>query len=226
MRSVVSDSHAIGTRVGCFMVGGVRRMPPSLRHQIQELLRMRGTPARLANGGPAEAPRGVVEPPPQLVEVRVASSQDVGASPPTRVAEAGHQTRDATPSGVAATHPRPDEAMNQAATSSSTIVSSGGEHAKGPPSRERFRCLMSRDQEDAQSHALCRCPELWSTRKAAQVAREMVTTTTLNANVELPKEQRAQRAQRAQREHLTWEVPFNSRIKLPEERQIKLPEEH
>ena len=213
-RSVASDSHVIGTRVGCFMVRGVRRMPPSLRHQIQELLRMRGTPARLAHGGPAEAPRGVVEPPPQLVEVRAASSQDVGASPPTRVAEAGHQTRDTTPSGVAAAHPRPDEAMNQAATSSSTIVSSGGEHAKGPPSRERFRCLMSRDQEDAQSHALCRCPELWSTRKAAQVAREMDTTTTLNANVELPKEQRAQRAQR---EHLTWEVPFNSRIKLLEE---------
>ena len=45
---------------GCFLVRGVRRMPPSARHQVQVLLSMRGTPARLAHGGPTE-PRGVVE---------------------------------------------------------------------------------------------------------------------------------------------------------------------
>ena len=97
-------------------------MPPTSRNQIQELLSMRGTPARLAHGGPAEAPRGVVEPQPPTVEVRAASSQDVETAPPT----------DTTPSGAAAAHPRPDEAMNQAATSSSAIVSRGGEHAKRP----------------------------------------------------------------------------------------------
>ena len=52
---------------------------------------------------------------------------------------------------------------------------------------------MSKDQEDAQSHAFCRCPVLWSARKDAQVAREMDTATTHNANVELRKEQPAQR---------------------------------
>ena len=49
-------------------------MSPSLRHQIQEFLCMRGTPPRLAHGGPAEAPRGVVEPQPPPAEVRAASS--------------------------------------------------------------------------------------------------------------------------------------------------------
>ena len=60
-----------------------------------------------------------------------------------------------------------------------------------PPSMGRFRCLKSRDQEDAQSHPFCRCPVLWSTRKGAQVAREMDTTGTHNGNVELRTEQRA-----------------------------------
>ena len=98
-------------------------MPPSTRHQVQELLSMRGTPARLAHGGPAEAPRGVVEPPP--VAARAGRSQGGGVVPPTTVVEAAPQTR-TTPSGAQ------DEAMNQAATSSSAIVSRGGEHAKRP----------------------------------------------------------------------------------------------
>ena len=58
VRSVASDSHVIGTLIGCFLV---RRMRPSARNQVQVLLSMRGTPARLAHSGPTE-PRGVVEP--------------------------------------------------------------------------------------------------------------------------------------------------------------------
>ena len=208
-RSVASDSHVIGTRAGCFMVRSVRRMPPSSRHQ-------RGTPARLAHGGTAEAPRVVAEPPPPLVETRAGSPQDAGAVPPTRVAEATPYTRETTPSGAAAAQPTPDEPTNQATTSSSAIVSSGGDHPKrpaDPSSRERFRCLKSRDQEDAQSHVYCRCPALWSIRKDAQVAREMDTTTTHNVNVELPREQPS---------HLTWEVPFKPEVTLPEEQQAHL----
>ena len=56
-RSVASDSHVIWTRLGCLLVRGVRRMPPSARHQVQVLLSVRGTPSCLAHGGPAE-PRG------------------------------------------------------------------------------------------------------------------------------------------------------------------------
>ena len=46
----------------------------------------------------------------------------------------------------------------------------------------------------------------WSTRKDAQDAGEMVTITTQNANVELPKEQPVHRTWEVQ--HLGWEVPF------------------
>ena len=119
------DSRVIGTRFGCFLMRGARRMPPSARHQVQVLLSMRGTPARLAHGGPAE-PRGVVEPTPPLVEP--SGSRNVEAGPPTRV----HQTRQATRSRAAAAQTTPDGPMHQAASSSSAIVSSGGEHAKRP----------------------------------------------------------------------------------------------
>ena len=68
-----------------------------------------------------------------------------------------------------------------------------------PPSRGRFRCLKSRDQEDVQSHAFCQCPVQWSTRKEAHDAGEMVTITMHNANVELPTVQPV---------HLVWDVPF------------------
>ena len=82
-----------------------------------------------------------------------------------------------------------------------------------PPSRRRVRCLKSGDQEDAQSQAFCLCPVLCGTRKGAQVAREMDTTTTHNVNVELRTEQRG---------HLTWEVPIKLKVKLPEEQQAHL----
>ena len=98
-RSVASDGHVIGTRFGCFLVRGVRRMPPSARHQVQVLLSMRGTPARLAHGGPAEL-RSVVEPPPPIA--KPSGSRDVGAGLPTRVEEAVLQTRQPTPSEAAA----------------------------------------------------------------------------------------------------------------------------
>ena len=62
------------------------------------------------------------------------------AAPPTRVAEAALQPRQTTtsgaagaqttPSGAADAQPTPDEPMNQAKTSSSTIV--GGEQVKRP----------------------------------------------------------------------------------------------
>ena len=128
-RSVASGSHVIGTRFGCFLVRGVRRMPPTARHQVHVLLSMRGTPARLAHGGPAEA-RGDVEPPPPPVEP--SGSRNVEAGPPTRVEEAVPQTRQPTPSGAAAAQTTPDVQMHQAASSSSAIVSSGGERAKRP----------------------------------------------------------------------------------------------
>ena len=117
-------------------------MPPSARHQVLVLLSMRGTPARLAHGGPAE-PRGVVEP-------REESSRNVEARTRTRVEEAVFRTRQPTPSGAAAAQKTPDVPMHQAASSSSAIVSSGGEHAKrlaDPTVEVKFRCLQARDQE-------------------------------------------------------------------------------
>ena len=123
-RSVASDSDVIGTRVGCFLVRGVRRMPPSARHQLQVLFSMRGTPSRLAHGGQAE-PRGVVGPPP----VEPSGSGNVEADSPTFVEEAVHQTTQATPSGAAAEQTATPNVPMQQATSSA-IVSSGGEHTK------------------------------------------------------------------------------------------------
>ena len=37
-RSVASDCHVIGTRLGCFVVRGVRRLPPSARNQVEGAL--------------------------------------------------------------------------------------------------------------------------------------------------------------------------------------------
>ena len=76
----------------------------------------------------AEAPRDVVA---HLAAARAGSSQDAEAVPATRVTEVVLQTRDMTQSGsAAAQQPTQDESLNQAATSSSAFVSSGGEHAK------------------------------------------------------------------------------------------------
>ena len=125
---MASDTHVIGTRFGCFLVRSVRRMPPSARHQVQVLLTMRETPPRLAHGGPAE-PRGVVEPPPPPVEA--SRSRNVEAGSPTNVEKNAPQTTQVTPSGAAAAQTTtPNVPTHQATSSSSAIVSSGGEHVK------------------------------------------------------------------------------------------------
>ena len=174
-------------------------MPPNERHQVQVLLSMRGTPSRLAHGGPAE---------PRDVPVEPSASRNVETRSPTRVEETVPQTTQATPSGAqTAQTATPNVPMRQATSSSSAIVSSGGEHAKrsaDPPVEGRFRCLKSRNQEDVQSHTFCQCPVSWSTRKDAVDAGEMVTITTHNANVELPIEQQL---------HLTEEVKTNVELK-------------
>ena len=127
-KSVASDTRVIGTPFGCFLVRGVRRMPPSARHQVQVLLTMRETPPRLAHGGPAE-PRSGVEPPPPPVEAN--GSRNVEAGSPTNVEEAAPQTTQITPSGAAAAQTTtPNGPTHQATSSSSAIVSSGGEHVK------------------------------------------------------------------------------------------------
>ena len=124
--SVASDSHVIGTRVGCFLVRGVRRMPPSARHQGQVLLSMRGTPARLAHGGPADEPRVLWK------NHRHQWNQEGAAHKTWRP---GHRQESPKPCPKGEKHqtqPTPNEPMSRATPSSSAIVSSGGEHAKRP----------------------------------------------------------------------------------------------
>ena len=145
-RSAARDCHVIGTRFGCFLVRGVRRMPPSARHHVQVLLSMRGTPSRLAHGGPAE-PRGVVEPPPPPVEP--SGSRNVEAGSPTSVEEAVPQTTQATASGAAADQTAtPNVPTQQATSSSSRAAVSKPNVLLIPPSIVRFRFLKSTDQED------------------------------------------------------------------------------
>ena len=89
---------------------------------------MRGTPSRLADGGPAE-PWGVVEltPPP----VKPSASRNVEIGSPTRVEETVPLTTPATPSRAGAElTATPNVPMQQTTSSSSAIVSSGGEHSK------------------------------------------------------------------------------------------------
>ena len=124
-RSVASDSRVIGTRLGSFLVRGVRRLPPSARHQVHVLLSMRETPSRMAHGRPAE-PRSAVEPP-----AEPSGSRNVEAGSRTNVEETVPQTTQATPSGkVDAQTTTPNVPMHQATSSSSAIVPSGGEHTK------------------------------------------------------------------------------------------------
>ena len=166
----------------------MQRMLPSSRNQIQELPGMRGTPARLAHKEPAEAPWSA------------AGSARCGGGPPDK-SRGGFvsQTRDTTPTGAAAAHPTQDEAMDQETTSSSAIMSSGGEHAKrlaDPTEGEIPMSEVKRPRENPVRRIL-RCPVLWSFLEGCP--REMDTTTTHSVHVELRTEQRA---------HLTWEVPL------------------
>ena len=46
-RTSSSDSHAVATHSGAMLVRGVRRLAGDARNQVQELLAMRGTPARM-----------------------------------------------------------------------------------------------------------------------------------------------------------------------------------
>ena len=73
---------------------------------------------------------------------------NVKAGPPTRVEEAVLQ--------------------HQVPGPSCRAVVDAPEDPMIPPSRERFRCLKSRDQEDVLSNAFCQCRAQWSTRKDAQ----------------------------------------------------------
>ena len=50
-RSANSDSHIVGTRSGTLLVRSVRRLGKEGRYNVQELLAMRGTPARMSTGG-------------------------------------------------------------------------------------------------------------------------------------------------------------------------------
>ena len=219
-------------------MSGVRRMPPSARHQVQVFLSMRGTPSRLAHGGPAE-PRGVVEPPPPPVEPSAPSNVETAS--PTRVEETVPQTTQATPSGAAAAQTAtPSVRPQQVPVPSCRAVASIPNIPLILPSRRRFRCLKSRDQEDVQSHAFCQYPVQWSTRKDAQNAGETVTITTHNANVELPIEQQLHLTGEVNTneglptvqpvhltwevQHLVWEVPcqFKQQVKLPVEQRSHL----
>ena len=201
-RSVASDGHVIGIRFGCFLVRGVRRMPPSARHQVQVLLSMRGTPACLAHGGPAE-PRSVVEPPPPIA--KPSGSRDVGAGLPTRVEEAVLQTR--RPHEQHQTVQRTKQ--HQVPVPSCRAVERLPNDLLIPPSKGRFQCPKSRDQAmPGTVEYTDGCP-----------GGEMVAITTHNTNVELPAEQPVHLTWEVQ--HLVWEVPFQFKhqVTLPVQQQ-------
>ena len=201
-------------------------MPPSARHQGQVLWSMRGTPSRLAQGGPAE-PRGVVEPPPPPVEP--SGSRNVEAGSPKRPCPKRHNQHHQEQRPNTQQHQTSQcHKPHQVPVPSCRAVVSTPNVLLIPPSRERFRCLKSRDQEDVQSHVFCQCPVQWSTRKDAkdvQDAGEMVTITTHNVNVELPTEQQLHLTEEVKTnvelptvqpvhltwevQHLVWEVPFH-----------------
>ena len=138
-RSVASDCHVIGTRFGFFLVRGLRRMPPSARHQVQV---------------PTE-PWGVVEPPPPPVE------------PSGSMWRPGHRQESRRPCPKRDNRHRQSSGRTNNTRRSNAPSSISGEHAKrlaDPTLEGRFRCLKSRDQEDVQSHAFCQCPVHWSTK--------------------------------------------------------------
>ena len=130
-----------------------------------------------------------MEPPPPPGEP--SGSRNVEARSPTNVEEAVPQTTQAaTPSGAAAEQTAtPNVPIQQATSSSSAIVSSGGEQTKrsaDPTVEGEIPMSEVKRPRGRPTRAFRQCPVQWSTRKDAQGAVEMVTITVHNANVELP----------------------------------------
>ena len=164
-RSAASDSHVVGSRLVCFLVGRVRRVPPSSRSQVPELMCVRRQDV---------LPRTALQRGHWMWEHRA-----------RRLLEARMGGR--APGETRRT-------MTEASCSSDAIMSSGGNQAKRPADPTVEGEMPMVEVKRPRGRPVTRVLPMPGSVEYTEGCLGKATVTTHTANVELPKEQRAQRA--------------------------------